>query len=257
MDTLKTIPFSIALFVIGAIFLLLSLTGGVTIGNYSLVFQETLTRVASFVAVFMEIKNKSSLNQTDGKSLQTRIHDTDISAEKFFYTLEQRREGFLAMVKDAARVQILVRTAVNLLGQNQMDLEEIGIKGCEIQLLLVDPASEMAKFLYGGRPEIYQNNITSAAYHLNILKQLLGHRLQVRVTKHAPTFSIINVEKPNLAEGFMQVQLYFLHSAFGSNRPIFRVKQNDKWYKIFRNEFNQLWSDSKEWDFSKYIEKGK
>jgi hypothetical protein len=43
MDFLKNISFSIALFLIGAIFLFLGLSGGFTVSNYSVESTEILT----------------------------------------------------------------------------------------------------------------------------------------------------------------------------------------------------------------------
>ena len=61
-------------------------------------------------------------------------------AEELFYTLDDGSvEPFPSMVKGAIRVQILGRTAVNLLGAYQKIFAELGDDGCEIQLLFVDP----------------------------------------------------------------------------------------------------------------------
>jgi hypothetical protein len=158
------------------------------------------------------------------------------------------------MVEGAIRVQILGRTAVNLLGQYEKLFEQLGKDGCEIQLLFVDPLCETAKFIYGSNPEVYKNNIISASQHLSRMKNIVGHSLQVKVTKHAPTMSIIAIEKQDMQQGFLQVQLYFLHSAVGRDRPIFRITRGDRWYRVFRDEFTQLWSDSVEWDMSHFLE---
>lgn len=69
--------------------------------------------------------------------------------------------------------------------------------------------------------------------------------VRIRVTKHAPTLSIILVEKRDQPRSHIQVQLYFLHSAIGRDRPIFRVHRTDKWYPMFEAEFTKLWNDAK------------
>lgn len=177
-------------------------------------------------------------------------------AEEFFYTLDDPlAETFPNMVKDAIRVQILGRTAVNLLGQYQKVLTELGNRGCEVQLLFVDPASQAAEFLYGSDPEFYRSNITIAARQIKKLKQTMGNRLQVRATKHAPTVSVIIIEKQERSLGYMHVQLYFLHSAVGRDRPAFRLDYDDKWYSIFLEEYSQLWSGSSEWSATNYLDK--
>jgi hypothetical protein len=269
MDFLKNISFSIALFFIGAIFLFLGLSGGFTVSNYSFTIQDALPRVVSSiiggiliaVAIYLEVKVRPASEKLSGETPATKESVTSLSkakglrAEEFFYTLDDRpAEGFANMVKDAVRVQILGRTAVNLLSQYERVFEELGRAGCEIQLLFVDPSSEASKFLYGSNPEVYGNNIILASQHLKRLKSIMGYRLQVRVTKHAPTSSIIVIEKQDMPQGFIQVNLYFLHSAVGRDRPIFKVNHGDKWYSIFRDEFTQLWTDSVEWDISLFLE---
>jgi hypothetical protein len=270
MDTLKNISFSIALFIIGAIFILLGLSGGFTFSNYALAIQDVWSRIVaitigvvlSIVAIYMETKMKSAGEKTlSGKTVATkdtaRTEETakQVPASSFFFTLDDKQvESFPDMVKDAVRIQILGRTSVNLLGQYEREFERLGKDGCEIQLLFVDPLSDASKFLYGSNPEIYKNNIISASQHLKKMKQILGTRLTVKTTKHAPTCSTIVIEKQDMQSGFVQVQLYFLHSAIGRDRPIFRVNYGDKWYGIFRDEFAKLWVDSVDWDVSKFLE---
>jgi hypothetical protein len=66
MDVLKNISFSIALFIIGAIFLLLGLSGGITISGNSLIMQESWAKILSSViggilvitAILIEVKPK-------------------------------------------------------------------------------------------------------------------------------------------------------------------------------------------------------
>jgi 8-oxo-dGTP diphosphatase len=66
MDTLKNISFSIALFIIGAIFILLGLSGGVTINNNSLIMRELWEKSLSTIiglslvitAVYLELRGK-------------------------------------------------------------------------------------------------------------------------------------------------------------------------------------------------------
>jgi hypothetical protein len=258
MEVLKNLSFSITLFVIGAIFILLGLSGGLSLADYSLAIQETWPRViASLVGailaglgVYIEVRSKSLLGKPTAKEAEEQPGESrGLQAEVFFYTLDDSRaESFPNMVQDAVRLHILGRTMVNLLGQYGRVFEELSRSGCEVRLLFVDPSSEACRFLYGSNLEIYRSNIATTASHLERLRRVCGRQLQVKVTRHAPTSSIIIVEKQNLQQSFVQVQLYFLHSAVGWDRPIFRVTYGDKWYKTFQGEFNQLWSDSEEWN---------
>jgi hypothetical protein len=268
MEILKNISFSIALFLIGAVFILGGLSGGLTTSNFSITVQEAWSKVISIiiggilvvVAIYVEIKlrppsDKKPAEKSTVEIVPASADTKSLRAEEFFYTLDDKlAEGFPGLVKDSIRVQILGRTAVNLLGQYEKVFEQLIKSGCEIQLLFVNPLCDASKYLYGSNPEIYRNNIVSASQHLNRLRNIAGRKLQVRVIEYAPPISIIIIEKPDMKECFIQVQLYFLHSAVGRDRPIFKVSHDDKWHNIFRDEFTQLWADSKEWDVSLFLE---
>jgi hypothetical protein len=264
-DLLKNIQFAVALFIVGAFFILLGLSGGLTLGENSLLMQDFAFRIISLIlgialastAVFFEYKSRPAKQKATIESAISSGNQGAMSlrADTFFFTLDDENvESFPVMVKDSVRIQILGRTAVNLLGQYQRVFEQLGNSGCEIQLLFVDPESDASSLLYGSNPDIYRSNIISACRHLNNLRQAIGHRLQVRVTQHAPTISILTIEKNDVQKSFSQVQLYFLHGAVGRDRPIFRVNYDDKWYGIFRDEFVRLWNDSAEWDVSRFLE---
>jgi hypothetical protein len=264
LEFLKDLRFSLALFAVGAIFLLLALTGGFSAAGYTLVLANLWLRAAAgalgltFVAAgaFWERNPQISSRDPNTPSPLVPLASTPsiLNAEKFFFTLDDKAiETFPLMIQDAARVKIFGRTAVNLLGQYQRVFEHMATSGCEVNLLFVDPNSDACNFLYGSNPEIYRNNIVTAASHLKRLRKLMGHGLQVRVTKHAPTLSVIIVEKANVQDSFIQVQLYFLHSAVGRDRPLFKVLHGDKWHRVFSDEFNQLWAQSREWDESNLL----
>jgi hypothetical protein len=264
--------FSIALFLIGAAFILLGLSGGFTISNYSLAIKDAWPRVMSSLigivfasfAIYVEIKSRFLTGNTsaksDGESVPTAsTKQAKIQAQDFFYTLDdQPAESFPAMVGESVCVYVLARTVVNLLSQYEKVFERLGTQGCEIRFLFVDPSSEVSRHLYGyGSDQVYRNNITLAAQHLKRLKHVTGPRLQVKVIKHAPTLSIIIIGKQDPVQGFIHAQLYFLHGAVGRDRPTFRVRYGDKWYKVFQDEFNQLWSHGVEWDATDFLNTNK
>lgn len=266
-ESLKSLSFNTILFLIGAAFILIGLTGGFSITNYTLTIQENWARITAatigmvlvIVAIYAEIKSKSRESKpVSGKDetkntgketpAATSKPEARVSAEDFFYTVDDKfADSFPNLVQDAKRLSILGRTAVNLLSQYHKTFETLGKAGCEIRLLFVDPQSETSKLLYGSNLEIYRSNITTACSHLKALKQTLGHQLAVRVMNHAPTISIIVIEKQDFQQSFLQAQFYFLHSAVGCDRPVFIVQAGDKWYDIFREEFSMLWSNSQKW----------
>lgn len=258
MEALKSISFSITLFLIGALFLLLGLTGGLNIANSNFIIKETVSRIivsligVSFIglAIFLEIK-KTSQNKLQREEKSTEGTLKLKQAETFFYTLDEGKSvSFSNLVQNASRISIVGRTGVNLLSNYQRTFEELGKSGCEIRFLFTDPTSDASRFLYGSFTEIYWNNIKTASSHIRELKRKIGNRFYVKVTQHAPTLSIIIFEKPDASQSFLRVQFYFLHSRIGSDRPMFQINYRDKWYNVFLEEFNQLWINGKEWDYS-------
>ena len=80
MDFLKNVSFSIALFLIGAIFLFLGLSGGFTVSNSSFTIQDALLRVISSiiggiliaVAVYLEVKVRPTGEKASAETPATK-----------------------------------------------------------------------------------------------------------------------------------------------------------------------------------------
>jgi hypothetical protein len=169
----------------------------------------------------------------------------DIRAEDFFYTLDSKiGASFPELIKDAKSVSILARTAVNLLSQYERHFEELAQKGCAVKLLFISPKSDATKYVYGTNPEVFEENIRKMNYHLSKLRQKNENLFYARCINHAPTSSVILIEKNDIRESFIIVQLYFLHSRISRDRPLFKVTYADKWYNAFFDEFNQLWAEA-------------
>lgn len=264
MDISKSIPMKIAMLVIGSVFVLLGLSGGVSAGGYSILIDEMLLRVFGaflgllFIAlsIYLELRSRHDIKELDKNNISNLTESlSKTKADSFFYTLDDKTvEGFNSMVKNAIKISIISRTAINLLSHYQKTFEQLGKSNCEFRFMFHDPNSDACNYIYGTSPDIYRNNILTAASHIKNLRSTMGRRLQVKITKHAPAFSMIIIEKQEANECLMQIQIYFLHSALGRDRPIFRLSHIDKWYGIFLEEFNRIWSDGKEWDESQYIQ---
>jgi hypothetical protein len=251
-DDVKTLSFTLVSLIGGLCLLVLALAGGVTLerGGVNL---EPWARIAAGVlggglilaAALLEMRGRWSLSAGEGKPPETSGRP---SPSNFFYTLDHAEEGnFPALVRGATRVSVLSRTAVNLFNHYSHTLEELARAGCEIRLLVLDPSSEACAYVYGGSVEFYRHNISVTEAHLNRLRIATGSKLEVRTTKHAPTISIILVEYPDSRQNRVRVQLYFLHSVVGSDRPLFSVAATDKWYQVFSKEFSSLWESATKW----------
>lgn len=260
MNLPKGTSFSVVLVIIGSLFLVLGLSARIPIGNEYFVMQEMWARAFAiltgiifiFFASYLEIKSK--IQRKKAKTLKvdskdsTTISSEDARAETFFYTLdEERSDSFPDIIQNASQVSILGRTAVNLISQYKKVFQSLAMNGCKVRLLFVDPFSEACKFLYGGSQEIYRHNVDITNSHISELKKSMGNNLEIKLIKPAPTSSMIIVERQTASQNLIRVQLYFLHSCVGRDRPIFSVNYNDKWYNIFMEEFTRLWQDGEDW----------
>jgi hypothetical protein len=261
MDFIKNLSFTLALFLVGALFLLLGILGGFHFGEYyNVVVQNNWARIgllvvgAAFVglAIYIELKLKGAPKNTPTEpNAHAAVTVEKICADNFFYTLDdQAAANFASLTAGAHRISILSRTAVNLLSQYQKIFEQLGSSGCSLRLLFIDPNCEAARYVYGNATDVYLNNVKITSAHLKTLRGKIGANLQARTTKHAPTLSIIIIEKQPVGESYIRVQLYFLHSCVGRDRPIFKVNHSEKWYDIFVAEFNQIWAAGDDWDDS-------
>lgn len=175
------------------------------------------------------------------------VKGNNINGESFFYTLDdQPHANFSHLVKGAKSVYVLARTGVNLLGQYERTLVELHQSNCDIRFLFVGPESDAVKYIYAGGPEIYFENAKKMDFHIKSIKKKTGKEIFVNTIKHAPTVSIIYIEKENESP-FLIVQFYFLHALIGRDRPLFRLDESDKWFYHFKYEFDKLWEESEIW----------
>jgi hypothetical protein len=183
-----------------------------------------------------------------------RSHPT---AKSFFLSLDDKEAmSFPAVVRGAAKLQIMARTVVNLIGQYRSTFASLAKAGCEMELLLVDPASESARHVYGDDFNLYRQNARTALSHLASLQRSHGDRIRVRFFPYVPTLSIVKVERPGAAESFAQIQFYFARGDVSRDkRPVFRVDRSDPWYDVFCEEFDSIWQASPDADVAALLDK--
>ena len=252
MDFLKNLPLPFAFLIAGILFILLGFDVAVPLWSQKelsmhgnpyqgvCIFVGTVFIV---LALFMGLKT----NAVSSKR-RTKPASTPPRAEHFFFTLDESSGSFAELTKQATGVSILARTAVNLISQYSKQFESLCKNDCQIRLLFVDSVSPASQFVYGASTQTYKQNAAKAEADLRALRDRLGENFLIKVTPYAPTMSLIIVQKAKAS--LVRVQLYFLHSCLGSDRPLFRVYSDDKWYREFVDEFDQLWNNGKEWKTS-------
>lgn len=218
-----------------------------------------LSMLFGTILIFIAITLHFRLNNISFKNLlrsglfnPKRSRTRELTATDFFYTISSRPDGdFESITKGTKRVRILCRTAVNLVNSSQNVLRKLCQAGCTIDILFVDPTSESTKYIYGQKRDLFNQNYLLSTTHLQKLKHEFSSNINLRTTSHAPTQSLIIVEHDNSKNNFVQVQLYFLHSSHGSDRPIFRVLSGEILYTIFVDEFDELWKNASVWSSEK------
>ncbi len=251
-DFLKEAGLEIVLALGGLFLIVLALAGQLSISEFGVMIANPYLRIGSglfglvLVIGSIVIYRKGEIKTKDLPGQETE--NSNITAEKFFFTLDDANiDNFTQIVSGAVRVRILARTVVNLVGQYSNEFKRMINNGCEVQLLIVDPASDAAKYLYKNRFDLYQNNVELVRKHIKELQDLSSENFEVRTISHAPTVSIMWIEKRDISDTYLRVQFYFLHGAVGRDRPIFHIHRGDRWYNVFVNEFDELWKDSSDW----------
>lgn len=241
LDFIKGVSFTVALLIIGAVFVVVALASSLTFSGTNYAIQSGVLRsvVASagtlliVLACGLEIKSRRETRKTVRQN-----------ADDFFFTFNKGPVGFEELVAGATQVSLLTRTGVNLLSQYSHIFQEMLNRGCRLRFLLLDPTSESCAHVYGAK-FIFAKNVATAHFHIGQLQSAAGKLLEVRTTKHAPTFGMIWVEKKDREKGIVQVQFNFYHSVVGNDRPEFILPHGSRWFSIFSNEFDALWSGAR------------
>lgn len=266
---LKGVTFSILLAALGVALVLVGAAEKLTLIGSEIQVRDPAFRVVLVVLGIILLLGASAfqiteLRRTPSKSAESEppapaappatAGDLPAAAgESFFRTLDDSQIGsFPACVEGGIRLQILARTVVNLIGQYSHVFASLAQKGCDIQILLVDPSSESSRYLYGSNHALYLRNAKTALTRLAELQQQYSESIHVRFFPNVPTVSIMNVERRDAAESFVQVQMYFIQGAIGRDRPIFRITRADPWYRVFRDEFESIWKRFPDADVAAY-----
>lgn len=180
-----------------------------------------------------------------GQAATPPVAASKISIDDVFKTLDDL-PGFQIEAPGARRISILGRTAVNILSSYQRVFRDVCQAGCEVRLIFVDPTSEASRYLYGSQIEVYKNNLQASVSQVSTLANAIGPRLAIRTTKDVPPFSLVHIEKEG--NSYFRVQLNFMHSRIGRDRPVFMVSEHDAWYQAFVDEFEAIWHEGAGFD---------
>ncbi|GAA1378244.1 hypothetical protein [Catellatospora chokoriensis] len=170
---------------------------------------------------------------------------------EFLALIDSPQHAFGHVAKDVTRLSILARTAVNLVTGYSDVLRRLIHEGCEIRILLVDPACAAARHLYADNYARFHRNLFQTATFLRELNDTVnadgsGRAVTIRLIKHDPPFSLLYVEKADDTRSLLDVQLTLTRTLVGRGRPVFRLARVNPWYDAFREEFDVTWSQHAE-----------
>jgi hypothetical protein len=250
MDAAKNFPLITLIFLVGVVMTFISAIGQVDLFGLKIGPMTDWSRIvlgaAGIAAIGFSIDReffapKRAL-QSDGKPLAVS-GPAVVKAAAFFQTLDDReQQSFPSLSNGANRIRILARTIVNLASQYQKIIENMARQGVKIEILLVDPNSESAKYLYGANYEVYKGNVVRSLNVLASLQKKFPDNVEIKFFPYVPTVGIICYDKDKSDSSLVQVQLYFLHGAIGRDRPVFTISKGDMWYDVFNDEFNSIWN---------------
>jgi hypothetical protein len=150
----------------------------------------------------------------------------------------------------AERISISGRTALNLFVRYGGAITEAVKRGAEVRVLLVDPGSSATSVLYGRDPATYASNFRSVELKISEVQLATNGAtgtFEVRLMDEAPTYGIVIAEKDPREASLAAMQVYFLHTRTGADRPVVVFPAIDPWFKVFISEFNAGWRKASTW----------
>jgi hypothetical protein len=154
------------------------------------------------------------------------------------------------LLKGAKRISISGRTALAIFVRYSGELIEAVEDGAEIQILIVDPRSPASNSLYGQDQETYAANFRNVTIRRDHIKREVAGKqgvFEVRLMRDAPTYGIVICERAENRNSVALVQIYFMYTRIGANRPVARIDGSDIWFSVFVREFNAAWRKAEKW----------
>ena len=253
MEVLKTLSFGIALVVIGAIFVLLGLSGGFSFANYSLEIQETWSRVVASlvgailvgVGILVEVKSRSFLEKS--AAIGTKRQPRESVALQADIKLESRNvfAGTMEEVLKGARsCDMLGLTLLGSVTHSLGCFEKMAADPhCRLRLIIVKPGSAAMDAAVGFVSDREQRAQDIRGTTARLQKLLRKSNVHLRFTSVAPPFSLLIIDSGR-SRGRVQVELYGLRIA-PDQRPHFLLARNKQpWYNFFIQQFEEFWEEA-------------
>jgi len=164
----------------------------------------------------------------------------------------ENRQGLTtleARLVQAEDVSLLGINLVGLLSNYEGFIKKKAKSGCKFRIIITDPGF----YTESGASNSWQKGLRRKQDAEHAIRTLLPviettENIHLRFIDLLPSFSLLIID-PNSSHGKVQVELYLCEGA-ASDRPHFILTQsNDKyWYDFFRNQFDLLWENARDFD---------
>ncbi len=176
----------------------------------------------------------SIINSIMKQKIRVKMND-------FMYVIGDNPDAlFSKIIKDAKRVSILGRTAINIANLYDTDIKESLETGCVYRILICDHEDDLITKIYSKR--FMENAVTARLFYGDIQKKYPN--LELRTTKRILGYSMTIVEYNDIERNFINFIIY-QNTMKGNQRPMFTIKYDNNWYNKFVKEFDFLWCDKK------------
>jgi len=263
MGFLNNLTFNIALFLVGAIFVLLGLTGGPTINNFSLSVQDIWARIIStsigvslmIIAIITENKRSSETKKgfpndkgLDGKTSNNK----PLGIDDLFYTRESApTPPFALMLEQCDELWVAGKDCHTLLSTHFETIHEAVKTGKRMRFLLVNHNNNSLLSTMSAssitRPEPKQRVDTSKeAFKLirRLIETASKGNMEARLADFLPTFTCMMFDGRK-ESGFMTIEYYGYQISAGHRLSIYlQQKQAPQTFSFYIDQFDKMWNAS-------------
>lgn len=242
---------------------IITVFGSAVLAILSSIISLSTTQILQLVLILLALIGTSLITEKliDGRELRTRLRDIDLKIDNFIaHTQSLESEGldsFVIRRRDlppleerldgAKRISISGGSLFRLINEYQNLFEELLESGCFLRFLMTDPSSPAAETLSlavvyeSANVEIYRNQMQMALTSLKALVEQYPDTCQIGLSKLAPPFSLVIVDKANNSSS-IQVELYSFRTP-ARNRPLVQISpdKEPKLYSFFSSQFELIW----------------
>lgn len=160
-----------------------------------------------------------------------------VKVNDFMYVINDNSDAiFSKIIKDAKKVSILGRTAINIVNLYDTDIRESLETGCSYRILTCDHKDDLISQIYSKR---FIENATTAKIFFEDMQKKYPN-LEFRTINKILGYSMTIVEYDQTERNLINFIVY-QNTMKGNQRPMFTIKYDNDWYKKFVTEFNFLW----------------